>query len=231
MKKEKTNSVKKQGKYYTPEWIVNIARIKTKQLINQNCFEDYTVWDCAAGSGNLLAGMDLHTNFFLSDIDPISVEQIKQRQKEDLKVPLQNIFLFDFLNDDPKNLPTKLKNTDPSKILFFINPPYLSAKEMDISAQFLVKIKQQYKGSKIACFTKPLWSQPKNKKFRQLFNSAPEWAEHLVFHSKEFNTNGHFPILFTIWDTAHDCQVYDIECRIIDKKITGIKTFRIIQDE
>lgn len=105
MKKEK-NIVQSQGKFYTPIKYSRIALMRLKTLID---IDEYTIWDCACGTGNLL--VDFTCNAFGSDIDPISVEIAKNR----LFIPKENVFQFDFLNGNKNELPEQLRNTPNEK--------------------------------------------------------------------------------------------------------------------
>jgi hypothetical protein len=226
------DSIKKEGKYYTPQWVARIAHRKLAELFGDTWHEDFVVWDCAAGTGNLFTGLPKRANYIASDIDPISVIQMEKRADAgELPVMLGRILRQDFLKDiDPESVRCVFQiEPDNSNLLFLVNPPYLAGKGGDLSEQFLLKMKRNYRGCKIACFTKPLWSLPSNRRFTNEFNShLLGYVENgLVFNSKNFGCKGEFPILFTVWDTAGDCNTNSICCRVIDDEKTGLKEFGI----
>jgi hypothetical protein len=95
----------------------------------------YYIWDCAAGTGNLLEGLPNADGVFASTIDKTDVAVMHDRiTNGNLNLWLPNVFQFDFLNDslcDPK-VPQALRNIlqDPHKcrkLIIYINPPYAQA--------------------------------------------------------------------------------------------------------
>jgi hypothetical protein len=92
------------------------------------------VWDCAAGTGNLLAGLTNPYNVWASDIDQSNVDTMLALADIDEVTTLlsAHIFQFDFLNDSFDKLPEGLRNIiDDSekrkKLIVYINPPYAEA--------------------------------------------------------------------------------------------------------
>ena len=92
--------------------------------------DEYYVWDCAAGTGNLLAGLTNKYNIYASTIDKADVDAIRSIIENGANLLKEHCFQFDFLNDDFDKLPQKLqdiiKNT-PEKLIIYINPPYAEA--------------------------------------------------------------------------------------------------------
>jgi hypothetical protein len=94
--------------------------------------ENYYIWDCAAGTGNLLAGLTNKYNVWASTIDQPDVDTIHALIDEGLNLLHNHIFRFDFLNDSFDKLPEKLLEiiNDPekrNKLIVYINPPYAAA--------------------------------------------------------------------------------------------------------
>ena len=90
------------------------------------------IWDCAAGTGNLLVGLPQERrNIFASTLDEPDVEIMKQSGNF-----FENqVFQFDFLNDDfipvreggkmPDRLYDIIQNPEEQKkLIIYINPPY-----------------------------------------------------------------------------------------------------------
>lgn len=119
-----------KGSYYTPEIWVRKAQEYIEKVLGENWQEEYFVWDCAAGSGNLLRGLTNKYNIFASTLDDADVKIMHQAIDEGrLNLVKNNVFQFDFLNDDfskcPEALQTILSDEDKrKKLVIFINPPY-----------------------------------------------------------------------------------------------------------
>ncbi|MBO6084774.1 MAG: hypothetical protein J6P19_00015 [Acetobacter sp.] len=104
-------------------------------VLGEDWQDDYYVWDCAAGTGNLLAGLTNKRNLFASTLDKADVAIMKESAREGaLSLFEGNIFQFDFLNDDlngdkvPKALKDILNDTKKrKKLVIYINPPYAEA--------------------------------------------------------------------------------------------------------
>ncbi|GBU28654.1 hypothetical protein R84B8_02214 [Treponema sp. R8-4-B8] len=95
--------------------------------------DKYYVWDCCAGTGNLLVGINRKLeNVYASTIDESDVKAMYDRIENGARLLKENVFQFDFLNDDFKKLPKALKEIidDPEKrkkLIAYINPPYAEA--------------------------------------------------------------------------------------------------------
>jgi tRNA1(Val) A37 N6-methylase TrmN6 len=96
----------------------------------ENYQDEYYIRDCAAGTGNLLAGLTNKYNIYASTLDMADVQVMKEMA--DLKTAnllKEHIFQFDFLNDSFDKLPQSLQAiiNDPEKrkkLIIYINPPY-----------------------------------------------------------------------------------------------------------
>lgn len=118
--------------------------------------DEYYVWDCCAGTGNLLAGLTNKYNIYASTIDKADVQAMLQRidtmnaaarDKDNGGANLleNHVFQFDFLNDPlldeldksgnvtrKSKVPKSLQDiiSDPEKrkkLVIYINPPYAEA--------------------------------------------------------------------------------------------------------
>lgn len=123
-----------KGSFFTPQRWVELSQQYLAEEFGENWQEEYYIWDCAAGTGNLLEGLSNKYNIWASTIDKSDVEVMRTRVQNKKDLPLLNnhIFEFDFLNDSFENPPQGLKNiiSDEEKrrkLIIYINPPYKEA--------------------------------------------------------------------------------------------------------
>ena len=131
----------RKGSFFTPARWVELSQQYIAAELGEDWQEHYFVWDCCAGTGNLLAGLQKKHNVYASTLDKADVQVMKQ-----LNFLLDShVFQFDFLNDpffdvtDDKGnvvvkskLPASLQDIlrDPEKrkkLVVYINPPYAEA--------------------------------------------------------------------------------------------------------
>ncbi|MBH0253625.1 hypothetical protein I6580_07350 [Helicobacter pylori] len=125
----------RKGAYFTPKIWVEKSQEYLAKALGQDYQEDYIIWDCAGGTGNLLRGLLNKANLYLSTLDHNDVAIIKDlASKNHLKLLENQVFQFDFLNDDffsdkmPKSLQEILKDEEKrKKLIIYINPPYAEA--------------------------------------------------------------------------------------------------------
>ncbi|MDO7817551.1 hypothetical protein [Helicobacter pylori] len=125
----------RKGAYFTPKIWVEKSQEYLAKALGQDYQEDYIIWDCAGGTGNLLRGLLNKANLYLSTLDHNDVAIIKDlASKNHLKLLENHVFQFDFLNDDfyskkvPKSLQEILKDEEKrKKLIIYINPPYAEA--------------------------------------------------------------------------------------------------------
>lgn len=120
-----------KGAFFTPAIWVEKSQEYLANVFGDD-FANMYIWDCAAGTGNLLAGLPQERrNIFASTLDTPDVEIMKQN----MNLFENQVFQFDFLNDDLKpvrdggKLPDALYDIiqDPEKqkrLIIYINPPY-----------------------------------------------------------------------------------------------------------
>ncbi|MHB9295063.1 hypothetical protein PilKf_00796 [Pillotina sp. SPG140] len=120
-----------KGSFFTPKIWADKSKEYLAEVFGDNWQEEYFVWDCAAGTGNLLAGLSNKYNVWASDIDAGNVETMQSLIDIDENLDLLpgHVFRFDFLNDSFDKLPEELKKIigDPEKrrkLVIYINPPY-----------------------------------------------------------------------------------------------------------
>ncbi|WJJ02692.1 hypothetical protein [Helicobacter pylori] len=125
----------RKGAYFTPKIWVEKSQEYLAKALGQDYQDDYIIWDCAGGTGNLLQGLLNKANLYLSTLDNNDVAIVKDlAAKNHLKLLENHVFQFDFLNDDfksdkmPKSLQEILKDQEKrKKLIIYINPPYAEA--------------------------------------------------------------------------------------------------------
>ena len=143
----------RKGAFFTPQIWVQKAQEYLFKALGKNHDEEYYIWDCAAGTGNLLYGLTIDKyKIYASTLDKADVE-IMQDLYGNKSLVSGNIFQFDFLNDCffdkpcsqhkniadsacknckksklPESLQKILKDEyKRQKLIIFINPPYAEA--------------------------------------------------------------------------------------------------------
>jgi len=122
----------RKGSYFTPQPWVALSQQYLAQTLGEDWQDEYTVWDCAAGTGNLLAGLTNKYNVWASTLDQADVEVMHDRIKNGTNLLDNHVFKFDFLNDDFSKLPQPLQEIirdeeKRKKLVVYINPPYAEA--------------------------------------------------------------------------------------------------------
>ncbi len=123
----------RKGAFFTPKIWVEKSQEYLAKALGQDYQEDYIIWDCAGGTGNLLNGLTNKANCFLSTLDSNDVAIVKELAAANKLNLLENhVFQFDFLNDDfkkaPKSLQEILEDKEKrKKLIIYINPPYAEA--------------------------------------------------------------------------------------------------------
>ena len=124
----------RQGSFFTPQIWVEKAQEAIAAVLGENWQDDHYVWDCAGGTGNLLAGLDPKAKYrvWLSTLQKGDVDIVRERIANGAALLESHVFPFDFLNDPFEKLPTGLREiiSDPAKrrkLVVFINPPYAEA--------------------------------------------------------------------------------------------------------
>lgn len=125
----------RKGAFFTPRQWVALSQQYLTDYLGENWQEEYYVWDCAAGTGNLLAGLTNKYRIFASTLDQADVNVMHERIQHGANLLDNHIFQFDFLNDEfiPQREGGKLPDTlfdiisdkeKRKKLVIYINPPY-----------------------------------------------------------------------------------------------------------
>jgi hypothetical protein len=122
----------RKGSFFTPQIWVELSQKYLTDVLGEDWQDEYYIWDCAAGTGNLLTGLTNKYNVWASTLDKQDVEVMRDRIKNGANLLEDHVFQFDFLNDDFSTLPKPLLNiiNDPEerkKLVVYINPPYAEA--------------------------------------------------------------------------------------------------------
>lgn len=131
----------RHGSYFTPMIWVEKSQEYLADYLGEDWQDNYYVWDCAAGTGNLLAGLTNRHNIWASTLERADVDTMIERINNGANLFENHVFQFDFLNDrlfDHTNedghlirskIPQALQDiiSDPERrkrLVIFINPPY-----------------------------------------------------------------------------------------------------------
>lgn len=78
--------------------------------LGENWQDEYFIWDCAAGTGNLLNGLLDKYKIWASTLDKADVDVMSERINNGANLLPTHVFQFDFLNDSFDNLPEGLRD-------------------------------------------------------------------------------------------------------------------------
>ena len=124
----------RKGAFFTPQIWVEKSQEYIADVLGEDWQEEYYVWDCCAGTGNLLNGLTNKYHIFASTLDQQDVDVIKERIKNGANLLESHVFQFDFLNDDfndakvPEDLKKIISDEEKrKKLVIYINPPYAEA--------------------------------------------------------------------------------------------------------
>ena len=124
-----------RGEYFTPSIWVEKSQEYLADLLGENWQDEYYIWDCCAGTGNLLANLTNKYNIWASTYKDDDVHIMHERiasMGEGSNLLDSHVFQFDFLNGDFEDLPQGLKDIikdeeKRKKLVIYINPPYKEA--------------------------------------------------------------------------------------------------------
>lgn len=136
----------RKGSFFTPQMWVELSQKYLADVLGESWQDEYYVWDCAAGTGNLLAGLTNKYHIYASTLDKQDVEVMHDRINNGANLLHNHVFQFDFLNDDfiPISKGGKIPDSlykiisDPEKrkkLVVYINPPYAEVSSVGIKGK------------------------------------------------------------------------------------------------
>ena len=124
----------RKGAFFTPRMWVELSQEYLAKELGDGWQDEYVIWDCCAGTGNLEAGLTNKYRIWASTLDKADVDVMHTRikmmdERGGANMLDTHVFQFDFLNDSFDKLPKDLKAIvqDPEKrkkLVIYINPPY-----------------------------------------------------------------------------------------------------------
>ncbi len=137
----------RKGSFFTPRKWVELSQQYLAAELGEDWQDEYYIWDCCGGTGNLEAGLTNKYHIWVSTLDQADVDVIHDRIRhmndastngKGANLLDKHVFQFDFLNDPfdldkpesklPDSLREVLKNDEKrKKLVIYINPPYAEA--------------------------------------------------------------------------------------------------------
>lgn len=137
----------RKGSFFTPRKWVELSQQYLAAELGEDWQDEYYIWDCCGGTGNLEAGLTNKYHIWFSTLDKADVDVIHDRIRhmndastngKGANLLDKHVFQFDFLNDPfdldtpdsklPDSLRGILKNDEKrKKLVIYINPPYAEA--------------------------------------------------------------------------------------------------------
>lgn len=122
----------RKGSYFTPRKWVEKSQEYLANVLGEDWQDEYYIWDCCAGTGNLLVGLNDKYKIWASTLDQPDVDIMKDNaKKKKINLLESHIFQMDFLNDNfedkcPQDLLDVIKDSKKrEKLVIYINPPYV----------------------------------------------------------------------------------------------------------
>lgn len=108
------------GQFFTPKVWVDEAHRRMAKVLGEYWESVTPTWDCCCGTKSLTRDYEFG-NLWLS-----TLEQSELNSSEKLSTEARETFVFDFLNEDMRKLPSSLLNAlkKSGKFAFILNPPY-----------------------------------------------------------------------------------------------------------
>jgi hypothetical protein len=212
----------RKGSYFTPQIWVELSQRYIADVLGNDWQDEYYVWDCAAGTGNLLAGLTNKYHIWASTLDRQDVDVMHDRIKNGANLLEDHVFQFDFLNDDFSKLPEGLQKIINSpqlrkRLIIYINPPYkrglgvantkwhkeeMGEAKDELFAQFIYRAYCEIPDAVIAQFsTLKVVQAPNFKDFRTIFSAKLKKMFAVPANTFD-NVPGRFPVGFFVWNTS-----------------------------
>lgn len=139
-----------EGEFYTPVRFADMGRQYLADVLWENWYNEYKIWDMACGTGNLEYNIpaEAFSNLYLSTLHSEEVDYLARI------FPWATTFQYDYLNDDvdfvfaPENQNSLLQNTwklpqklrddlanPKNKWVVLINPPFATSQEVGVNSK------------------------------------------------------------------------------------------------
>ena len=89
----------RKGAFFTPRQWVELSQKYLTDYLGENWQDEYYIWDCAAGTGNLLAGLTNKYNIYASTLDQADVNVMHEPIEHGANLLKNHVFQFECLND------------------------------------------------------------------------------------------------------------------------------------
>ena len=166
----------RKGAFFTPRQWVELSQKYLTDYLGENWQDEYYIWDCAAGTGNLLAGLTNKFNIYASTLDQADVNVMHERIEHGANLLKNHVFQFDFLNDEfipqkeggkmPDSLYEIISDEEKrKKLVIYINPPYAEAGTTRQRTGTGINKENVSKGNKTHTKYKPIIKQAANEIF------------------------------------------------------------------
>lgn len=218
---------RKQGEFFTPYNWVNKGHEYTTSVYGENWKEEYVVWDCAWGTGNLTRDYKFK-ELYASTLNQSDIDTANQMGYNNNSTKFQ----FDFLNDPYESLPEGLRKAIKGgrKIIVLMNSPYGTARtDKNISqsksgigkniinnkmlldgkfgeaskqlyTQFIYRLITEFGIKNICMFSPNLFITSESfTKFRDEIMNQTTFKRGFIFNAEEFDGTSQWPILFSVW--------------------------------
>ncbi|GHT23714.1 hypothetical protein FACS189419_08030 [Planctomycetales bacterium] len=128
----------RKGSFFTPKIWVEKSQEYLEKVFGADWQDEYYIWDCCCGTGNLLAGLVNPDNIWASTLDQPDVDIVHTNIDEGFNLLKPHVFQFDFLSDEfmPQSKGGKIPDAlykilshpeKQKKLIIYINPPYAEA--------------------------------------------------------------------------------------------------------